>query len=324
MSRATWQIISYRAQGVTEWFDTNDQVNLMLWPSQLPDLTPIGDFEPVYKEALSTTIIKTSKEEYLFWKIMFILSVVFQGLMSNAKMTNTSLTPHFFWVFPFIYHPSVCQLVCIYNWLSKNSVTVNKKKTLILITKLLCRKIWDAYGAIGEILYYMNINSAKVQVSPPVLSSEDYHINLSAFHYFSHWSMQKMNIVRIDPGTSLLKLPILWTSPPCFPNSPSLAHMPAQLAALHFTLICECEFYQTSIFSFESYPNGHFIVLQARTSSLFNVVSFLALPDHLLFPLYFKRKIRTLLPFSWPRQHNLWAEDFFFFVVVVLKCNLDV
>lgn len=48
-----------------------------------------------------------------------------------------------------------------------------------------------------------------------------------------------MNIVRIDPGTSFLKLPILWTSPPCIPNSPSPTCMPASSAgslALHFDL----------------------------------------------------------------------------------------
>lgn len=48
-----------------------------------------------------------------------------------------------------------------------------------------------------------------------------------------------MNIVRIDPGTSFLKLPILWTSPSCIPNSPSPTCMPASSAgslALHFDL----------------------------------------------------------------------------------------
>lgn len=76
-------------------------------------------------------------------------------------------------------------------------------------------------------------------LSTPGLSPEDYHINLSLFDYFSQWCVQKMNIVRIDPGTSFLKLPILWTSPPCLPNSPSLACMSASSAGscvLHFDL----------------------------------------------------------------------------------------
>lgn len=78
------------------------------------------------------------------------------------------------------------------------------------------------------------------------------------------WQLRciKMNIVTLDPGTSLPSYEPALLAFPFVPHWPVC--QPAWLAALHFTLICECEFYQTSIFSFESHPDGHFIVLQAR------------------------------------------------------------
>lgn len=119
------------------------------------------------------------------------------------------------------------------------------------------RSIWDAYRIL-EICVKL-----KSRHPAPNLGLEGCHIHL--FHCFSHWCTPEMNTVGPAPATSLLKLPILWTIPPCPPNPPLLICIGASSpAALHFTLICECEFYQTSIFSFESYPNGHFIVLQAR------------------------------------------------------------
>lgn len=63
------------------------------------------------------------------------------------------------------------------------------------------------------------------------------------FGYLSHWCVQKMNIVRIDPGTSLLTLISCELAHRAFPIPPRWpVCQPARLAASHFTLICECEF----------------------------------------------------------------------------------
>lgn len=56
--------------------------------------------------------------------------------------------------------------------------------------------------------YQIDIVSTK-RYPAPDLSPKDYHINLSLFGSLSQQCVDKMNIVRIDPGTSLLKLLIL-------------------------------------------------------------------------------------------------------------------
>lgn len=151
------------------------------------------------------------------------------------------------------------------------------------------------------------------------LRSEDCHINLSLslFDYFSLWCMQKMNIVRIDPGTELLKLSILWTSPPCLRSSRLLACLPASSTgslALHFDLWMwmlsniNILFWNISKWAFYSATGIKELAAQ-----------YCAFPSIARPPL----KSRTLLVFIWPRQDNWCVVDFVFLCIVAFRCKLD-
>lgn len=88
-----------------------------------------------------------------------------------------------------------------------------------------------------------------------------------------------LELVLVHHSPSSETAPRAFPSPPRWPVCP-----PAQLAALHIALICECEFYQTSISSFESYPNGHFIVLRARHKLSAQYCAFPSIASPLLIP----------------------------------------
>lgn len=116
-----------------------------------------------------------------------------------------------------------------------------------------------------------------------------------------------MNIVRIDPGTSLHKLPILWSSPPCLPNPllPIICQsaLPAVLHFFHLWL-----WISSNINS----PLNHIqmdilLFCIQETSRVLNMLAFLVLPDQpLITTQWINMETGTLFTSSWQGQNWQW------------------